>query len=564
MTSAKPRPSLIVQRDRSVLLDLHTEQAEDARVGLGRFAELVKSPEHLHTYKLTSLSLWNASFGGMDTDDIVSWLEEHSATGVPKEVRAYIAEMLSRTGRLSLVRVGGRIELRVDPELREELLGIETVASLLEEQADGRLVLKEGCRGLIKKALVRVGYPVDDVAGYEEGDTLTFRIHDEDATGTAFKVRDYQDSAARQFYAGGTERGGAGVIVLPCGAGKTLVAIRAMELYQTQTLVLTTNRTAVAQWKRELISRTSLTEDEVGEYTGDLKEIKPVTVSTYQILTWRRSHEDDFVHFEIFSRANWGLVVYDEVHLLPAPVFRVTAELQARRRLGLTATLVREDGKEDEVFSLIGPCRYELPWRDLERRGYIAEARCVEVRLPLDPTLEERYQETDNRRRIRIAAENPVKLEALQKLIARHAGDRILVIGQYMRQLHRIARLLGSPIITGKTPNPDREVLYREFREGRVPVLIVSKVANFAIDLPDANVAIQVSGTFGSRQEEAQRLGRVLRPKTDGSRALFYTLVTEGTRDQEFSAHRQLFLAEQGYSYEIRNGATMLAVAGRA
>jgi len=541
-----------------VLLDLHAEGAEEVRVGLGRFAELVKSPEHLHTYKLTSLSLWNASFGGTDGDSIVEFLEQHSATGVPKEVRAYIDEMLSRTGRIALRRDNGRLRLEADPEVREKILEIESVSGLLEP--DGEVLwLKEGFRGLIKKALVRVGYPVDDVAGFEEGDELEFHILDEDAEGSAFKVRDYQESASRQFHAGGTERGGAGVVVLPCGAGKTVVGIRSMELFQTQTLVLTTNRTAVAQWKRELISRTSLTEDDVGEYTGDLKEIRPVTISTYQILTWRRSQEDEFVHFELFSRANWGLVVYDEVHLLPAPVFRVTAELQARRRLGLTATLVREDGKEDEVFSLIGPCRYELPWRELERRGYIAEARCVEVRMPLDPSLEERYQLTDNRHRIRIAAENPAKMEVLKGLVARHSGDRVLVIGQYTRQLHQIARMLESPLITGRTKNPDREVLYKEFREGRLPVLVVSKVANFAIDLPDANVAIQVSGTFGSRQEEAQRLGRVLRPKKGGGQAIFYTLVTEGTRDQEFSSHRQLFLAEQGYSYEIVDGRRLSA-----
>lgn len=555
--NSKVRKPLIVQRDRSVLLDLHADRAEEVRVGLGRFAELVKSPEHLHTYKLTSLSLWNASFGGMDQEAIFAFLEEHSSTRVPKEVRAYVEEMLARTGRITLVRQDGRLLLRADPEIREQILEIDSVSGLLEPDGED-LWLKEGFRGLIKKALVRVGYPVEDLAGYEEGDALAFECLEEDRGGQPFRVRDYQESAARQFHAGGTERGGAGVVVLPCGAGKTIVGIRSMELFQTQTLVLTTNRTAVAQWKRELLSKTSLTDEDVGEYTGDLKEIRPVTISTYQILTWRRSHEDDFVHFDLFSRANWGLVIYDEVHLLPAPVFRVTAELQARRRLGLTATLVREDGKEDEVFSLIGPCRYELPWRDLERRGYIAEARCVEVRLPLDEGLEERYRDTDNRRRIRIAAENPIKMDALRELVARHGDDRVLVIGQYTRQLQLIARMLEAPLITGKTPNPDREVLYKEFREGRLPVLVVSKVANFAIDLPDANVAIQVSGTFGSRQEEAQRLGRVLRPKTGGGAAIFYTLVTEGTRDQEFSSHRQLFLAEQGYAYEIVDGSQLL------
>jgi DNA excision repair protein ERCC-3 len=541
---------LIVQRDRTVLLDLHAPGAEDVRVGLGRFAELMKSPEHLHTYRLSSLSLWNASSGAITGEEICSFLEGHSATGLPKDVRAWVHDTLSRTGKVVLARDGDQFVLRLAEDVREEVLGADSVAALVTAK-ESRIVLKDGCRGLIKKALVRIGYPVEDIAGYEAGDALSFHILEKDAEGRPFRVREYQEAAARAFHAGGTERGGAGVVVLPCGAGKTLVGIRSMELYQTQTLVLTTNRTAVAQWRRELLSRTSLRGDEVGEYTGESKEIRPVTVSTYQILTYRRSQSEEFIHFEIFSRANWGLVVYDEVHLLPAPVFRVTAELQARRRLGLTATLVREDGKEDEVFSLIGPCRYELPWRDLERRGFIAAARCVEVRIPLDEALEDRYRDTDNRTRIRIAAENPAKLEVLRDLILRHQGDRVLVIGQYLRQLQHISRMLDAPLITGKTTNQDREALYRDFRTGLVPVLVVSKVANFAIDLPDANVAIQVSGTFGSRQEEAQRLGRILRPKTDGGNAIFYTLVTEGTRDQEFSSHRQLFLAEQGYAYEI-------------
>lgn len=543
---------LIVQRDRTVLLDLHADDAEQVRVGLGRFAELVKSPEHLHTYRLTALSLWNAAYAGVSVDDITGFLAEWSMTRVPKEVAAYVAEMMSRTGLLVLVRTEeGRFELQMDGDAREQVLGLDSIGPLVEELADGRVLLKEGMRGTIKKALVRVGYPVEDLAGYEEGDQLSFHLLEETTDGQAFKVRRYQDQAARAFYADGSARGGAGTVVLPCGAGKTLVGIRSMELYQVQTLVLTTNRTAVAQWKRELLTRTSLTADQVGEYTGEQKEIRPVTISTYQILTYRRSREEAFVHFDIFSRANWGLVVYDEVHLLPAPVFRVTAELQARRRLGLTATLVREDGKEDEVFSLIGPCRYELPWKDLEHQGFIATARCIELRMPLTDDLLARYEEADNRRRIRIAAENPMKLRVLQDLLVRHDKDRVLVIGQYTRQLRQISKLIDAPLITGRTPNPDRDVLYDQFRTGEIPVLVVSKVANFAIDLPDANVAIQVSGTFGSRQEEAQRLGRVLRPKSDGSEALFYTLVTQGTRDQEFSAHRQLFLAEQGYAYQI-------------
>lgn len=540
-----------MQRDRTVLLDLHADGADEVREGLSRFAELVKSPEHLHTYRLSALSLWNAAFSGMSGEEILGFLEEHSMTGVPRDIRRYVDDMLSRTGRARLVREGGDLVLRLDDEVREELLRKGSIAALVEVDEEGRAVVPTAHRGLLKKALVKAGYPVEDLAGYEAGDTLTFGLLQEDRSGLPFRVRDYQEAAAQAFYRMGTDAGGAGVVVLPCGAGKTTVGMRAMELYQVQTLVLTTNRTAVAQWKRELLQRTSLTEDQVGEYTGDLKEIRPVTISTYQILTYRRNREEAFIHFELFRRANWGLVVYDEVHLLPAPVFRVTAELQARRRLGLTATLVREDGKEDEVFSLIGPCRYELPWRDLERRGWIAEARCVEVRVRLDPTLDERYETGDKRTRIRLAAENPAKLRVVDALLERHFDDRVLVIGQYLRQLHRAARMIGAPIITSRTPNEEREELYGAFRCGDLPVLVVSKVANFAIDLPDANVAIQISGTFGSRQEEAQRLGRILRPKSGGGRAWFYTVVTAGTRDEEFAGRRQLFLTEQGYRYDV-------------
>ena len=553
----EPVRPLMVQRDRAILLDLHSPGAEEARVGLSRFAELVKSPEHLHTYRITALSLWNAGFAGMRPKDVFEFLEEHSLTGVPKEVHAFTEEMMSRTGRIRLVREKDDLILQADREVAKDLRGLQSVSDLLEDRGDGTWLVPPGNRGLIKKALVKVGYPIEDLGGYESGDTLTFRILEKARDGNPFSVRKYQESAAQAFFAGGTSRGGAGVIVLPCGAGKTIVGMRAMDLYQTETLILTTNRTAVAQWKRELLLRTSLREDQVGEYTGQTKQIRPVTVSTYQILTHRRSKQAEFTHFGIFSSANWGLVIYDEVHLLPAPVFRLTAELQARRRLGLTATLVREDGKEDEVFSLIGPCRYELPWRDLEKGGFIAEARCIEVRVPADRDLAARYELADNRTRIRYAAENPAKLGALRRLLERHRGDRILIIGQYLRQLYQVARLVDAPIITSRTPNPDRERLYGDFRAGRIPILIVSKVANFAIDLPDANVAIQISGTFGSRQEEAQRLGRVLRPKDDGGGALFYTLVTGGTRDQDFAAHRQLFLAEQGYSYAILDAADL-------
>lgn len=546
---ADARP-LIVQRDRTVLLDLHAPGADLVRRRLARFAELVKSPDHLHTYRLTPLSLWNAAGVGMTADEMLSFLDAHATARAPKEVRAFVVDVLSRCGRLRLVRREGALVLDVDPDVRERVLAAPKLLDHVALVGDV-VVVDPAKRGEIKKALVKAGWPVDDLAGFEAGEGLAFKTRAVTRSGEPFVVRDYQEAAARAVHLDGSDRGGAGVVVLPCGAGKTVVGIRCMELFQTQTLVLTTNRSAVDQWIRELLERTTLTEDQVGEYTGAVKEIRPVTVSTYQILTHRRSAVDGFTHFDLFSRNNWGLVVYDEVHLLPAPVFRVTAELQARRRLGLTATLVREDGLEDEVFSLIGPCRYDLPWRDLERKGHIAEARCAEIRVPLPEGLEERYALADKKERFRIASENDRKFTVVRELLRKHKGDRVLVIGQYLAQLHRLQKILEAPLITSKTPHAERERLYESFRTGETPVLIVSKVANFAIDLPDANVAIEISGQFGSRQEEAQRLGRVLRKKKDGGGAIFYAVVTADSRDQEFAAKRQLFLAEQGYPYRI-------------
>jgi DNA excision repair protein ERCC-3 len=441
-----------------------------------------------------------------------------------------------------------------DPEVLRELLDSPSVGPFFDAGArNGRSVLfAANNRGVLKHCLVKLGYPVQDEAGYRAGTRLDVELRDHALSGPGFALRDYQERAAESFWVDGSTAGGCGVVVLPCGAGKTIVGIAVMSRVRARTLVLTTNTVAVRQWRRELLDKTMLTEADVGEYTGDEKRIAPVTIATYQVLTWRKRRTDPFVHFGLLEAQDWGLIVYDEVHLLPAPVFRATAAIQARRRLGLTATLVREDGKEGDVFSLIGPKRYEVPWRDLERGGFLAAARCIEVRVPMGAARAERYRAASTRTRAKVAAENEAKLSAVRILLDRHAGDRVLIIGQYLDQLRVLARTFGIELITGRTPMGERERLFSAFREGVVETLVVSKVGNFAIDLPDANVLIQVSGQFGSRQEEAQRLGRVLRPKgDDGGSATFYALVSEDSCDEEFSARRQLFLAEQGYAYAI-------------
>ncbi|MBK7641801.1 MAG: DEAD/DEAH box helicase [Planctomycetes bacterium] len=572
----RPDNPLIVQSDRSLML--HTVRAlvdasgrpvkdehgrpqteehpryAEARDQLALFAELEKSPDYLHTYRITPISIWNAAAIGMTAQRIAEILDELSCVPVPRNVLQEVGSWIGRYGQLRIERVAGsdeRFELVTnDPDALADVLGHEAIRKLVVRE-EGRVYLTPLSRGTIKQALIKIGYPVDDRGGYLVGDKLGIELRDPTRTGRPFGLRGYQSSAAKAFHADGGVGGGNGVIVLPCGAGKTVVALGVMSLVGEKTLVLTTNTVAVRQWREELLDKTNLRPDQVGEYTGDEKSVCPVTISTYQMLTWRRSKSGEFEHFKLFSRENWGLVVYDEVHLLPAPVFRVTADLQARRRLGLTATLVREDGKEDEVFCLIGPKRFDVPWKVLEGQGFIAPATCVEVRVPLEPTLRSIYASADARGKFRIASENPAKLPVIDKLVARHAGAHVLVIGQYLDQLHALSRHLAAPLITGKTPTAEREKLYAAFKTGEIPLLVVSKVGNFAIDLPDANVAIQISGTFGSRQEEAQRLGRVLRPKSDGSGAVFYSVVTLGTRDQDFAQKRQLFLTEQGYAYEI-------------
>lgn len=555
----RPHHPLIVQSDRTVLLEVMNPLFEEARDLLSTFAELVKSPEHIHTYAITPLSLWNAAASGLTAPAVLDGLQQYSKFPLPDSLQQDIADYISRYGRVQLVRSeGGDLLLTAaDPMILTEVWHNSQVRPFLLEQREGALLVDPERRGHVKQAMTKIGFPVEDLAGYTEGTDLPFDLRDLTLSGRPFALRSYQEQAVRAFYKGGSAAGGSGVIVLPCGAGKTIVGMGAMSQVQQQTLILTTNITAVRQWIDELVDKTSLSRDQIGEYSGEVKEIKPVTVSTYQILTYREG--DEMPHHQLIGARNWGLIVYDEVHMLPAPVFRVTSEIQARRRLGLTATLIREDGREEDVFSLIGPKRFDVPWKVLERQGFIATATCHEIRVPLHDDLRLSYAVAEDRAKFRIASENPAKNPLVHEIVGRHQEEMVLVIGQYLDQLKQLAQELEAPLITGQVPTRERDELYARFKAGQIKLLVVSKVANFAVDLPDATVAIQVSGTFGSRQEEAQRLGRILRPKSDGSPAFFYTLVTRETRDQEFAAKRQLFLTEQGYRYQISHAEDYLA-----
>jgi DNA excision repair protein ERCC-3 len=565
-TNGKNRPAydpanpLIVQGDRTVLVEVDNALYAEARDALAPFAELEKSPEHIHTYRISDLSLWNAAAAGITAEQMIDVLTRYSKFPVPSNLPVDIAERVSRYGRVKLERAGERLRLVcADAPLLAELARQPKLRQYLGEKLDSSsYAIERGFRGVVKQALITIGYPAEDLAGYTEGADLALHLRTVARCGLPFVVRDYQREAVDVFHAGGDVRGGSGVIVLPCGAGKTIVGLAAMSKLQKNTLILTTSITAVKQWKRELLDKTDLKEDQIAEYTGESKDIGPVTLATYQILTWRPEKSDEFPHFQIFDQRDWGLIIYDEVHLLPAPVFRVTAQIQARRRLGLTATLIREDGREGDVFSLIGPKKYDVPWRDLESRGWIAEATCSEIRVSLPEPLRMEYAVAEWRQKYRLASENPIKEDIVSRLLDRYRDSRVLIIGQYLRQLRLLAKRFGIPLITGQTTSEERETLYGQFRKGEVRHLILSKVGNFAIDLPDANVLIQVSGTFGSRQEEAQRLGRILRPKTGGEVAHFYTLVTRDTRELDFAHHRQMFLTEQGYSYSILDGADYL------
>jgi DNA excision repair protein ERCC-3 len=564
----RPDNPLIVQSDRTLLLETAAPRFEEARDKLSVFAELLKSPEHIHTYRVSPLSLWNAAALGYSAQQIEADLVGLSKYEVPDNVLAEIRDHMSRYGRLQLMREddGRMFLISEDLVLLEEVCAHPTVkpyliGSLLRRAGPlptggvgYRVEVRADQRGFVKQVLIKVGHPVEDLAGYAPGEPLEVGLRGATLGGEPFGLRDYQDAAVSAFHAGGSERGGSGVVVLPCGAGKTIVGIGALVRLKTSALIMTTNTTALRQWRDEILDKTDLTEDQVGEYSGVEKVIRPITLTTYQLLTYRKTKQSEFKHFQIFHERNWGLIIYDEVHLLPAPIFRAVANLQSRRRLGLTATLVREDNQEEEVFSLIGPKKYDVPWRVLERRGYIAQAVCTEVRVPFaDHALRMEYALAAPKDKFRLASVNDGKLRALGRLLREHEQDQVLVIGQYLEQLDEVAKLFQIPTITGNTPQGQRETLYEQFRTGALKRLVVSKVANFAVDLPDANVAIQISGTFGSRQEEAQRLGRVLRPKKGANQARFYSLVTRDSTEQELARKRQLFLTEQGYRYEIVN-----------
>jgi DNA excision repair protein ERCC-3 len=551
----RPDNPLIIQGDGKVLLETRHPRYEKARDFLGRFAELETSPELLHTYRINPLSLWNAASAGMTNQEIIEGLRELSKFDIPPDVRKTIEETIQRYGLVKLVP---------HPDGEHELIRLEfasgyvakliastpVLRELLVEDGRRHWAITQGHRGIFKQRALQEGWPVQDLAGFRPGAHLDVKLRTRMlGNDRPFSVRDYQREAAERWYQGGKPTGGCGVVVLACGAGKTIVGMTAMSLVNTKTLILATNQASVSQWIREILDKTELTEEQVGGYTGAEKRICPVTVATYQILTWRPSRDEDFTHLHLFEDQDWGLIIYDEVHLLPAPVFGATASLQGRRRLGLTATLVREDGREGDVFSLVGPKRYDLPWQSLTQQGFIAETSCHEVRVPFHNGDADRYESAREQQKFRLASSNPAKISVIKSLVKRHSDDNILIIGTYLDQLQRLSRILRAPLITGKTPHQEREVLFGKFRRGEIKLLIVSKVANFSIDLPDANIAIQVSGTFGSRQEEAQRLGRILRPKKKAAR--FYTVVTADTKEQDFAMKRQLFLTEQGYRYHI-------------
>jgi len=543
---------LIIQGDHSLLLEVENPEYKGCRDFLVIFAELVKSPDYMHTYKTTPLSLWNAAALNCPLDEIVGGIEKYSKYTIPKNVLDDIKNWYNQYGKLILEKHNDDLLILTssDQFIFDKIINDKNLQTFWQTKQEYSVLINKSDRGNVKHALIKAGYPVKDLCGYNTGERLEINLRKVDISGNEFSLRDYQTEAVEAFYQSGKNTGGSGIIVLPCGAGKTIIGLGVITAIANHTLIITTNNISVKQWINELLQKTNITEEYVGQYTGTTKEIKPITVTTYQMLTYRKSATEEMQNLEVFTKRNWGLIVYDEVHTLPAPIFSATTSIQAKRRIGMTATLVREDGKEEDVFALIGPKRYDVPWKVLENRGYIATAFCTEYRVKLNSKLEKEYAYADPRHQFRIAAENPEKISLIQELLKKHCNDQILIIGQYIDQLEYISKLLKIPLITGKTNNNKREEIYEKFKTNEISTLIVSKVANFAVDLPDANILIQISGSYGSRQEEAQRLGRILRPKKKNS--YFYTIVSHNTTEQLFGSKRQLFLLEQGYKYEIK------------
>lgn len=545
---------LIVQGDGTILLDVSARDFEEIRNFMLVFAELLKSPEYIHTYRITLVSLWNAASLNYTSQSIIDFLKKYTSYEIPKNIIKQIKTSIEKYGKVKIIKEDEKYYLISDDrDIIDEILHYKAVVKYIKKEIDdNKIEIDPIYRGHIKLALINIGYPVQDLAGYKEGEEYRFNLREKlISSGESFVLRDYQKNSADAFYANGKPEGGAGVISLPCGTGKTIVGLDIMHRIQNKTLIIVTGVTACRQWREEILDKTDIPPEDIGEYNGLNKEIKPITIATYKILTYRKNKESPFVHFEIFFRKNWGLVIYDEVHLLPAPIIKLTSEIQSMRRLGLTATLIREDGLEKDVFCLIGPKKFDMPWRELEEKKFIAEAYCYDIRIPLDESHREDYIISSDKIKFRIASENILKYDIVKKIIEKLKGKNILIIGQYLSQLDEMQKRTGYTIITGKTPQSERDIIYKKFKSGEIKTLIVSKVANLAVDLPDANVLIQISGTFGSRQEEAQRLGRVLRPKKGENKSYFFSIITNDTKEEDFSHKRQLFLTEQGYHYEL-------------
>lgn len=545
---------LIVQGDGTILLDVSARDFEEIRNFMLVFAELLKSPEYIHTYRITLVSLWNAASLNYTSQSIIDFLKKYTSYEIPKNIIKQIKTSIEKYGKVKIIKEDEKYYLISDDrDIIDEILHYKAVVKYIKKEIDdNKIEIDPIYRGHIKLALINIGYPVQDLAGYKEGEEYRFNLREKLISSEEnFVLRDYQKNSADAFYANGRPEGGAGVISLPCGTGKTIVGLDIMHRIQNKTLIIVTGATACRQWREEILDKTDIPPEDIGEYNGLNKEIKPITIATYKILTYRKNKESPFVHFEIFFRKNWGLVIYDEVHLLPAPIIKLTSEIQSMRRLGLTATLIREDGLEKDVFCLIGPKKFDMPWRELEEKKFIAEAYCYDIRIPLDESHREDYIISSDKIKFRIASENILKYDIVKKIIEKLKGKNILIIGQYLSQLDEMQKRTGYTIITGKTPQSERDIIYKKFKSGEIKTLIVSKVANLAVDLPDANVLIQISGTFGSRQEEAQRLGRVLRPKKGENKSYFFSIITNDTKEEDFSHKRQLFLTEQGYHYEL-------------